>query len=291
MVESKNIEKIRSLSQVYFPSTIKTLINHSDSPTIAGRIRKHRDVIVHKKKPIKFSDFLSRLYSEMLHTYRNEYIYKNTLINKLWLNKHYFNNATLLRELKVGKSIADLVFINGGVSLYEIKTNLDNLDRLDTQLLDYKKVAEKIYIVSDSFYVDSLKELYKHEPYGIIELTKTEHLKIHKEAKIDNSCFDHESIFKILRKEEYLKLINQHFNYTPNAPNTKLFKICLELAKQINIVEFQKSAFNMLRNRKVSHPEYLINRKTPFELKYACFSLDLTTQQYLALYDLLNKKI
>ncbi|MDP1676100.1 MAG: sce7726 family protein [Bacteroidota bacterium] len=290
-IELNNIEKIRSLSQVYFPSAIRSLIGHSKSANIESRIVKHKDVIISKNKTIKFSEFLSRLYSRMLHTYRNEYIFKNTIINELWLGKHQFNNSTLLRELKIGKSVADLVFINGGVSIYEIKTNLDNLDRLESQLKDYKKVIEKIYIVTDSTFVDELIKTYKHKSYGIIELTKSEKLKIHKEAKIDKKYFKHDTLFKLLRKDEYVELIKIRFGIIPGVPNTQLFKTCLRLIKEIEIVEFQKLVFQILRNRKVSNPEFLLSRKTPFELKYACYSLDLSNKQYSILYDVLNKRI
>jgi hypothetical protein len=291
MVDSRNIEKIRSLSYLYIPNTIRNMLNPSASSPIEKRIRKHKQAIVSNNRSIRFSDFLVRLYSEMVHSYRNEYIYKNTIINKLLLKKHRIHNSTLLRELRIGSSVADLVFINGGVSVYEIKTDLDNLFRLDGQLEDYSKIAEKIFIVTDSKYVEILNNRYKNQSYGIIELTDNENLKIHKDARIDSSHFDYETIFKLLRKAEYLELISNYFEYIPDVPNTKIFKTCLSMIKNIDVVEFQKNAFKVLRNRKIKHPEYLMNHKTPFELKYACYSLDLTTQQYLKLYEMLNKNI
>jgi hypothetical protein len=291
MVESRNIEEIRSLSYLYVPSTIRNLLNHSVSSTIQRRIRKHKQAIISNNKSIRFSDFLGRLYSAMVHSYRNEYIYKNTIINKLLLKKHRIHNSTLLRELKVGNSIADLVFINGGVCVYEIKTDLDNLSRLDGQLEDYKKIAEKIFIVTDSKYVNILTNRYKDHSCGIIELTNSENLKIHKEAGRNSSNFDCETIFKLLRKAEYLELIEKYFGSIPDLPNTKIFKTCLNMSKNIDVIEFQEMAFKVLRKRKIRHPEYLMNHKTPFELKYACYSLDLTTRQYSILYEMLSKNI
>jgi hypothetical protein len=291
MVNSTNIERIRSLSYLYIPNTIRNLLNHSLSIPIEKRIRKHRQAILSNSRSVRFSDFLSRLYLEMVHNYRNEYIYKNTIINKLLLTKHRIYNSTLLRELRVGGSVADLVFINGGVSVYEIKTDLDNLSRLDGQLEDYYKIAEKVFIVTDSKYIDILYSRYKNKPCGIIELTDKENLKVHKEANEDSSHYDYETIFKLLRKAEYLEIIRNYFGNIPDVPNIKIFKTCLSMLKNIDIMEFHKIAFKVMQKRKVKHPEYLMNNKTPFELKYACYSLDLTIQQYLKLYKMLNKNI
>jgi len=53
----------------------------------------------------------------------------NTLLNKLLV--------AALSQVHIGHSIADFVMINGEGQIYEIKSSLDNFDRLCDQLRDY----------------------------------------------------------------------------------------------------------------------------------------------------------
>ena len=227
----------------------------------------------------------------MSDNYCNEYIYKNSVLNKLLLKKYKLNSTTLLNELKIGKSIADLVFINGEVKIFEIKTDLDTLNRLEAQLADYKKIAEKIYIVVSSKHINSILLSYGESSFGIVELTSDLNLKTHKEADIDNAKFDHTTLFKLLRKVEYENIIKEKYGAVPQVPNTILFKSCLKLAQQIDVNEFQSLVFKQLKKRKLREPELLTSINTPTELRFLCHSMDLDKKQYLTLFKVLNKAI
>lgn len=58
----------------------------------------------------------------------------NTLLNKLLVGKHSVNTTTALAQVRIDQHIADFVMINGEGKLYEIKSELDNFDRLYDQL-------------------------------------------------------------------------------------------------------------------------------------------------------------
>ena len=73
-------------------------------------------------------ELISEIYCELKNNYRNEYFYKNTLLNKLLLGVHSVNTTTALTEVAIAKSKADFVLINGKAVVYEIKTELDNLE-------------------------------------------------------------------------------------------------------------------------------------------------------------------
>ena len=74
------------------------------------------------------SELVSEIYNILKTEYRNEYYYKNTLLNKLLLGIHSVNTTTALTEIPIAKSKADFVLINGKAVVYEIKTELDNLE-------------------------------------------------------------------------------------------------------------------------------------------------------------------
>lgn len=97
----------------------------------------------------------------------------HTAINKL-LFEHYKGEARLKYELanyfkteeyqagfeiKVGKSRADFLAINGNTKCFEIKSERDNLSRLDKQLDDYLKVFEYVYAVTDYRNVSEIEKL------------------------------------------------------------------------------------------------------------------------------------
>lgn len=69
-------------------------------------------------------ELVSEIYSVLEDKYRNEYYYKNTLLNKLLLGIHSVNTTTALTEFPIAKSKADFVLINGKAVVYEIKTEL-----------------------------------------------------------------------------------------------------------------------------------------------------------------------
>jgi len=82
-------------------------------------------------------EIFSEIYSFLSREYRNEYYYTNTLLNKLLVGIHNVNTTTALAQVRVGRHIADFVMVNGKGTVYEIKSDLDNIDRLSDQLRDY----------------------------------------------------------------------------------------------------------------------------------------------------------
>ena len=86
----------------------------------------------------KNEDIISEIYQYVASNYRNEYFYKNTLLNKLLINAHRLRTTVALTEVPVAKSKADFIMINGKAVVYEIKTALDTFDRL--------KVSSAVFI-------------------------------------------------------------------------------------------------------------------------------------------------
>lgn len=92
-------------------------------------------------------------------------------------NKH----DIAIPEVSIGKNNSvrsDIFTINGDISIYEIKTEVDTLARLDNQLKYYQQYANKIYVVVDKKFLNKLKI---DEKIGIYELRKNT-IKLIKEA-------------------------------------------------------------------------------------------------------------
>ena len=102
--------------------------------------------------------------------------------------------------------------------------------------------------------------------------------------------FEFDTIFKILRKQEYLELVFDNYKFIPDVPNTKIFKASYELLAKMDIVDFQKQVLSKLKERKLLNPDLLKSRNTPKELKHICNTLDFNEQEYQKLYNFLATK-
>lgn len=284
---NKNTDELRSLSQIYTRSNFNRVIRKSDFKFTNARLYKHLKI----NSNFKYSDLLEKLYYYLQRTYRSEYFYKNTLINKLLLGTYSLNTTTVLNEFKIGASIADFVLLNGEARIYEIKTDLDSLDKLEKQIFDYSQFGNKVYIVASYSHIKKLSEIYADSPIGLIEFTQRDTLSTIKEADSYSGNFDHTCIFKTLRKQEYLDIIQEYYGAIPDVPNTLIFRECLKLVKQLDICQFQKMAYEKLKARKLKSPKLLLDSRTPYELKHICYTLDLSENEYDVLYKFLSKDL
>jgi len=107
---------------------------------------------------ITYGDAISRIYHYMNVSYRNEYFFKNTILNQLLIKKHDLYNTVALTELPIADSKADFIMINGRGIVYEIKTDLDNFNRLESQISDYYKAFKYVNVVVGNKQYDKIKE-------------------------------------------------------------------------------------------------------------------------------------
>lgn len=280
-----DLNKIRSLSQIISPSNFKKIVREDDYQSTFYKLKKYTKV----SDSTTNLDAINLIYNSLLKNYKNEYVYKNILTNKLLLKKYSLKNTIALNEFNIGKSIADFVLLNGEARVYEIKTELDNLEKLDKQIEDYCQFGDKVYIVTSSKHVNKLIELYNNSTIGIIELTSRNALKTIKEATSNVATFNYEKLFKTLRKQEYLEIIDEYFHFVPEVSNTKIFKECLALAKKIEVSLFQKLVVNKLKSRNISNPKKIQEKVIPDSLKHICYTLDFSKNEYEKLNSFLNK--
>lgn len=231
-------------------------------------------------------DIIKSLYKALQKQYRCEYVYKNNIFLDI-IKEHGLKDTLTLNEFRVGASKADLVMLNGMVRIFEIKTELDDFSKLSKQLNDYQKFADGVSIVTDERNAEKLKIEYADTNIGIIVLDAKNKLQTIKEAGSNTSLFDFDTIFKILRKQEYLDLVADNFGFIPDVPNTQIFRACYELLASKDIVDFQKQVLNKLKERKLLKPDFLKSSNTPKELKHICNSLDFNEQEYHKLYNFL----
>ncbi|MEA5428250.1 sce7726 family protein [Arcicella lustrica] len=289
--KQKQNDTYRVASEILSNTTFRKVIKESDYTHFTDKINRHSDLFLSFKSKNN-GEFIKDIYKLLSKNYRNEYVYKNTILKKIIKDKTLKENTSIvINEFKVGKSIADLVFINGENRVFEIKTELDSPERLKTQIFDYQKVFSEIYIVTHWTLQDKyLSILQKNKDFsnvGLIVLDEKFKLETIKTSNISNAFLDTNTLFKLLRKNEYCSLLESVFGKLPDVPNTLFFKECLKLANSIAPEKLQKLVFQELKKRNLKELEYL-NKKKLNEIKHICLCLDFSKSEYQALDDFLN---
>jgi len=277
---------LKVMAEIFSPSIFREIIHGGKNDAIIKKIKRY--TLANNQSDV--SEAIKLLYSALLASYRTEYFYKNALLTEQLLKKYNLSTTIVLNEFKIGNSKADFVLLNGESRVYEIKSDLDSLQKLPKQIADYKKFSDKIYIVTCEKFIEKIMEEYENSSIGIILFNEQNELKEFKSAKSDSSQLEHEIIFKTLRKNEYLDIIKNYFGFIPDAPNTKIFSVCKELVSEIDIKEFQKLAVEKLKKRRLQCVDLLKSNSTPNELKYLCYINDLSEMEYLRLFKFLNRK-
>jgi hypothetical protein len=146
--------------------------------------------------------------------------------------------------------------INGEGSIYEIKSDLDNYDRLYDQLSDYYRAFSRVSVLADVHERDRVERVLADfgamgDAVGIYVLSERDTIfgKASRRPQQYDDYLDHSSIFKLLRKKEYENIVLQSFGRLPQVTPVFHFRACLEQFERIPIKEAQDKAFKELKKR------------------------------------------
>lgn len=253
------------LNRFFTRNTFKQVIADGESPAYTAAIRRY---IVDSTNKTNV-EYISEIYQYLKNEYQNEYYYKNTLLNKLLLGIHSPRTTIALTEVPIGNSKADFILINGKAVVYEIKTALDNFERLDGQIEDYYKAFSKVMVVISEKNYDDIQQRLQNSPVGICLLTKKGTLSIRKEPIEYNEMLSKSIMFKILRKNEYEKILLKIFGSLPNVSQFEYYRACQTLFESLSIDMAYKMFVQGLKLRtKIDIVEYA---KIPYELKFLIY--------------------
>lgn len=245
----------RAINRVFTCGIITDLLTKGTNEVYEYVVRRYVDDPESKTH----GEIVSEIYAHLGREKRNEYYYMNTLLNKLLVGIHNVNTTTALSKVRVGQSIADIVMINGDGKIYvvEIKSALDNFDRLYNQISNYFTAFSKVSIFSSIHELERVERILSGfgdmgEAVGIYVLS--DHDTIFNKARSREpkqyvDCLEYSSIFKLMRKREYESVLRQYYGEIPQTPPAFYFKTCLELFKQIPILTAQGMVFLQLKKR------------------------------------------
>ena len=229
---------------------------------------------IHKyiKNPVgmTYDQLFNQIYSYLGHSYRTEYYYKNSLFNKILLKNHNPRTTVAFTEFPIARSKADFVMINGIGRVYEIKTELDNLERLESQINDYYKAFSQVVVLTYDKNVEKVEKLVP-ESVGIMILTPRGALHTIRKAVDDREHFEKEAIFKILRKEEFESILLRSGKLLPECDAFSYYKNCYAAFSQIDVLQAQSEMLRELKSR-ISMEKRDSIAKAPESLRFLIYT-------------------
>ena len=229
-------------------------------------------------------ELISEIYSYLSKNYRNEYYYTNTLLNKLLVKIHSVTTTTALSQIRIADHIADFVMLNGEGKVYEIKSDLDNFERLNDQLYDYFKAFSYVSVLASEYELEHVERVLAQlgdmgDAVGIYVLTENDTIfspkKGRKPTRFDENL-DHSCLFNLLRKTEYTNLIKTHFEYVPDVAPAFYYKECLKMFSTIDIISAQKLTYIELKKRNKITKQAL--RSVPLALESVVYFCNFSGQ-------------
>lgn len=246
-------DRNRAINRVFTRKVICDLLQGKRNDIFDYVVKRY----VNDPESKKHSELISEIYTHLGKQQRNEYYYMNTLLNKLLDGIHNVNTTTALSQIHIGHSIADFVMINGEGRIYEIKSDLDNFNRLYNQLLAYYKAFSKVSVLVSIHELEKVKQVLSDfgdmgNAVGIYVLSEQNTIfnkERSREPSEFNALLDYTNIFKLLRKREYESILLRYFGQVPQADPVFHFKTCLEYFNKIPILDAQNLTYQELKKR------------------------------------------
>ena len=273
------------LTRVFTQNTLRDLMCEQNNISLLEKIVKRYEISFEGE--VKNENVISEIYQYLGNSYRNEYFYKNTLLNKLIISVHRLKTTTALTEVPVAKSKADFIMINGKAVVYEIKTELDTFERLETQLRDYYKAFDHVCVVTSESQAEELLVRFKDSPTGIYVLSKKNTIKRLKEPVEYREMLEKEQIFKILNKPEYENLIKNAKKELPNVTPVNYYRECKRIACELSMQELYDLFLKELKKR--NRIDTIDFNKIPYALRFLVYFSKFQKPQLEALDEYLCK--
>lgn len=288
-METTQLKTHLGFSFIFNPSVLNPLLKESNIYRLLAVLDEFQ-ILNNYNLNLTLKELFEYSYNELLKNYRNEYVFKNAVAEKILLGRHSINSSSIYTEFRVNTSKADVVIFNGTSHAYEIKTDLDNLDRLESQIENYQKAFEYVNVVSVPSKIDSILEAVD-DSIGILVLTERYTLKTYRKAQSNIHNLEHDAVFDILRKDEYTNIVKSLNGKIPDVPNTKIYSECKQIFQTLNIKDIHKQTVNLIKQRN-NHKKIASEiKKIPSPLKIAILESKISGEQINSFLSLLDQKI
>lgn len=277
---SYSSNQLRDLSSLFLRSEVSRWFKE-DFNSID--LKLHRYQLYEKYKGKTYLSVLKSTYKLLARHYPNEYVLKNEFLNQ-WLKQELGNNNSIIfNEFRIGAAIADLAMFNGVSKAFEIKTILDKDYRLSSQLQEYKKIFNEVYIIVPIENLD--KYINFDSSVGVISY-ESNSKEFNLECKSEkNNKIDTDTLMNVLHTNEYLDISMKYYKKLPAMNAFDQFNICKELIAKIPNEQLNHLFIELMKERRVNN---IFFNKLNNELNQVCLSLNLKKADRNSLIDKLK---
>lgn len=286
---TSHLDSLRLLSKAYTRPMFAELARTGDASIVTELLLNHGQVSDDITE-LRLYDLFERGWDRLAANYRNEYVYKNELAGRLVFKRHSPRTAGFEVELRVGSSIADVVVANGTTTAYEIKTEFDTCRRLSSQTNDYLKAFDRVYVVTHPAHVPRYER--ELDPrVGLIVLANKHSLTPYRDATTNLENIDPRTVFRCMRRQEYLSAIESTLGPVPNMPNGLIGAYCEDLFKQLSAAQAHKCFVKALKTRTTNKTNVAFVLRLPPSLRALGYATPLSGRQRTSVLDTLSKPV
>ncbi len=282
-----DIEQLHYYASLFSGNVVQRSLKYNDYSAIFECLHRYDSDLM--SRGLTYWDYFDYVYRILEKNYRNEYVYKNTLIKGYIVKEYSLKETKVFNEFRIGSSIADLAMFNGTSKAFEIKTELDNDKRLASQLGEYARLMEESYLVVSADLVDKYRSDVD-KSVGIISLCRQgRSLKIERLRKArKNSCVDIDILMSSVRCDEYRWMVKTAYGSLPDVSDFEMFDACKDLLNRLSSIKLQRLFLDAVKKRKNSTG---LLKSVPRSANLLCLSMDWNERYFAKLNELYSQPI
>ncbi len=148
---------------------------------------------------------------------RPEYVFKSALIREFIAQA---DNSAAVAEFRVGKCRADLAIFGPSSTAIEIKSERDNLFRLEDQITAYRNVFATVEVIAGD---NHIAEICRSAPQdvGVLRLSRDHRIETARPAIVSTSHASNEAVFNCVSLKEASLMLAHVGMSIPEVPNTQ----------------------------------------------------------------------
>ncbi|MBP2161282.1 MULTISPECIES: sce7726 family protein [Asticcacaulis] len=206
--------------------------------------------------------------------FRDEYVYRAAVTQKILLGKHSLRTASMLTEFRAGACKADLVILNGTSTVYEIKSERDSLSRLANQVKNYRKVFATVNVITSEGHISGVAATVPPD-VGILCLSKRGHISITRDAVDRPDLVCPLTVLDSLRAAEATQVLSMLGIDLPDVPNTQRHSVMKECFRAISPEDVHTAMVRTLKRTRNLAPLSEMVDKLPQSLHATALSVTL----------------
>ncbi|MBB5166491.1 sce7726 family protein [Mycobacterium sp. AZCC_0083] len=237
---------LTAISGLFSRATFRALA--SARPERAREVARRVEEAVPGAAEMSLGDALDNALRIMAKQYRNEYVFKNSLVDRIVFGRHNPRTASALLELRAGSSIADVVIVNGTSTAYEIKTDLDDFSRLPTQIRCYEQCFERVVVVTSPRLASRVLAVVP-DHVGVSALNKRGSLSEMRAPAPGIGRLTQTGMFGLLHRQEVLNILRRTRGYEIDVPPARLWQRTQDLFLGLGVEFAHVEVVDQLRVR------------------------------------------